>query len=216
MKNKNITNVADLQSVLKEMLKSGVETLLEAELDEELGYDRYSHQDDSSNYRNGKSTKRVRTDLGEIELDVPRDRNGEFEPQIVQKHANDLSGIEDKVISIYGKGMSQRDISEHIEDIYDMPISAQTVSKMTNKITPLIEEWQNRPLESSYPFVFMDATDYKVKQNNHIISKVAYVVVGINVDGMKDVLGIWIGENETSNFWLKVLTDARSIRWTQK
>jgi ATP/maltotriose-dependent transcriptional regulator MalT len=114
MEDKKITDVADLQSVLKEMLKSGVETLLEAELDEELGYDRYSRQDYSQNYRNGKSRKRVRTDLGEIELDVPRDRNGEFEPQIVPKHANDLSAIEDKVISMYGKGMSQRDISEHI------------------------------------------------------------------------------------------------------
>lgn len=102
--------------------------------------------------------------------------------------------------------MSQRDISEHIEDLYGMPLSAQSVSKMTDKIIPLIEEWQNRPLESSYPFVFMDAIHYKVKQNNRIISKVAYVVVGINDDGMKDVLGIWIGENETSKFWLKVLT----------
>lgn len=193
MEDKNITDVADLQSVLKKMLKSGVETLLEAELDDELGYDRYSRQGDSQNYRNGKSTKRVRTDLGEIELDVPHDRNGEFEPQIVPKHANDLSAIEDKVISMYGKGMSQRDISEHIEDLYGMPLSAQSVSKMTDKIIPLIEEWQNRPLESSYPFVFMDAIHYKVKQNNRIISKAAYVVVGINGDGMKDVLGIWIG-----------------------
>lgn len=210
MEDKNITDVADLQSVLKEMLKSGVETLLEAELDEELGYDRYSRQGDSQNYRNGKSTKRVRTDLGEIELEIPRDRNGDFEPQIVPKHANDLSAIEDKVISMYGKGMSQRDISEHIEDLYGMPLSAQSVSKMTDKIIPLIEEWQNRPLESSYPFVFMDAIHYKVKQNNRIISKAAYVVVGINDDGMKDVLGIWIGENETSKFWLKVLTDLKN------
>lgn len=210
MEDKNITDVADLQSVLKEMLKSGVETLLEAELDEELGYDRYSRQGDSQNYRNGKSTKRVRTDLGEIELEIPRDRNGEFEQQIVPKHTNNLSAVEDKVISMYGKGMSQRDISEHIEDLYGMPLSAQSVSKMTDKIIPLIEEWQNRPLESSYPFVFMDAIHYKVKQNNRIISKAEYVVVGINDDGMKDVLGIWIGENETSKFWLKVLTDLKN------
>ncbi len=210
MEDKNIKDVADLQSVLKEMLKSGVETLLEAELDDELGYDRYSREGSSSNYRNGKSSKRVRTDLGEIDLEIPRDRNGEFEPQIVPKHSSDLSAIEDKVISMYGKGMSQRDISEHIEDIYGMPISAQTISRMTDKIIPLIEEWQNRPLESSYPFVFMDAIHYKVKQNNRILSKAAYVVVGINMDGMKDVLGIWIGENETSKFWLKVLTDLKN------
>lgn len=210
MEDKNIKDVADLQSVLKEMLKSGVETLLEAELDEELGYDRYSRQGDSNNYRNGRSIKRVRTDLGEVELEIPRDRNGEFEPQIVPKHSSDLSAIEDKVISMYGKGMSQRDISEHIEELYDLPISPQTISRMTDKIIPLVEEWQNRPLESSYPFVFMDAIHYKVKQNNRILSKAAYVVVGINMDGMKDVLGIWIGENETSKFWLKVLTDLKN------
>lgn len=210
MEEKNITDVADLQSVLKEMLKSGVETLLEAELDEQLGYDKYSRDGDSSNYRNGKSNKRVRTDLGEINLEIPRDRNGDFEPQIVPKNSSDLSAIEDKVISMYGKGMSQRDISAHIEDIYGMPLSAQSISRMTDKIIPMIEEWQHRPLESKYPFIFMDAIHYKVKHNNRIVSKAAYVVVGINMDGKKDVLGIWIGENETSKFWLKVLTDLKN------
>lgn len=210
MAEKNITDVADLQSVLKEMLKSGVETLLEAELDEQLGYDKYSRDGDSSNYRNGKSNKRVRTDLGEINLEIPRDRNGDFEPQIVPKNSSDLSAIEDKVISMYGKGMSQRDISAHIEDIYGMPLSAQSISRMTDKIIPMIEEWQHRPLESKYPFIFMDAIHYKVKHNNRIVSKAAYVVVGINMDGKKDVLGIWIGENETSKFWLKVLTDLKN------
>lgn len=210
MKDKDITDVADLQSVLKEMLKSGVETLLEAELDDELGYDRYDRNSEKNNYRNGKSAKRVKTDLGEINLEVPRDRNGDFEPQIVPKHSTDISAIEDKVISMYGRGMSQRDISNHIEDIYGMPLSAQSISRMTDKIIPLVEEWQNRPLEIAYPFVFMDAIHYKVKQNNRIVSKAAYVVVGINMDGMKDVLGIWIGENETSKFWLKVLTDLKN------
>ncbi len=203
MAEKNITDVADLQSVLKEMLKSGVETLLEAELDEQLGYDKYSRDGDKSN-------KRVRTDLGELNLEIPRDRNGDFEPQIVPKNSSDLSAIEDKVISMYGKGMSQRDISAHIEDIYGMPLSAQSISRMTDKIIPMIEEWQHRPLESKYPFIFMDAIHYKVKHNNRIVSKAAYVVVGINMDGKKDVLGIWIGENETSKFWLKVLTDLKN------
>ncbi len=128
----------------------------------------------------------------------------------MSKHSSDLSAIEDKVIFMYGRGMSQRDISRHIEEIYGMPISAQTISRMTDKIMPLIEEWQNRPFESSYPFIFMDAIHYKVKQNNRIINKAAYVVVGINTDGMKDVLGIWIGENKTSKFWLKVLTDLKN------
>ena len=127
MQDKDITDVADLQSVLKEMLKTGVEKLLEAELDEELGYEPYDRQVEKTNYRNGKSTKRVKTDLGEVELKIPRDRNGEFDPQIVPKHSSDISAIEDKVISMYGKGMSQRDISEHIEDLYGMPLSAQSI-----------------------------------------------------------------------------------------
>ena len=214
MKDKNITDVADLQSVLKEMLKNGVEALLEAlleaELDDELGYERYDNTTPKSNYRNGTSKKTVRTDLGEVDLNVPRDREGEFEPQIVPKNTRDLSAIEDKVISMYGKGMSQRDISEHIEELYGLPMSAQTISRMTDKIIPVIEEWQNRPLNSEYYFIFMDAIHYKVKHNNRIVSKAAYIVIGINDDGYKDVLGIWIGENESSKFWLKVLTDLKN------
>lgn len=210
MKDKNITDVAELQSILKEMLKNGVEALLEAELDEELGYKKYDHQTEKSNYRNGTSRKKVRTDLGEVELDIPRDREGEFEPQIVSKNSRDLSAIEDKVISMYGKGLTQRDISDHIEEIYGIPMSAQTISRMTDKILPVIEEWQHRPLNSEYYFVFMDAIHYKVKHNNRIVSKAAYVVMGIDDDGFKDVLGIWIGENESSKFWLKVLTDLKN------
>jgi len=210
MKAGNIKDVAGLQSVLKDMLKDGVEALLEAELDDELGYDRYQQTTEKSNSRNGSSRKTVRTDLGEVKLDIPRDRNGEFDPQVVPKHSRDLSAIEDKVISMYGKGMTSRDISEHIEEIYGMPLSAQTISRMTDKIIPLVEEWQNRPLFSEYYFVFMDAIHYKVRQDNKIVSKAAYVVIGINDDGFKDVLGIWVGENESSKFWLKVLTDMKN------
>jgi len=210
MKNQSIEDVADLQNILKEMLKQGVENLLEAELDEELGYERYNRSGEKNNYRNGKTSKSVRTDLGEVMIETPRDRNGSFEPQILPKNSRDLSAIEDKVISMYGKGMTQRDISAHIEDIYVIPLSAQTISRMTDKIMPLLEEWQQRPLAPTYCFVFMDAIHYKVKVNNRIVSKAAYVVVGIDDDGFKDVLGIWIGENETSKFWLKVLTDLRN------
>ena len=210
MKDKDIKDVAELQSVLKEMLKNGVEALLEAELDEELGYEKYDNQTPKNNYRNGTSSKRVRTDIGEIDLEIPRDREGEFEPQIIPKNSRDLSAIEDKVISMYAKGMTQRDISDHIEEIYGIPLSAQSISRMTDKILPVIEEWQNRPLNSNYYFVFMDAIHYKVKNNGRIISKAAYVVIGISDDGFKDVLGIWIGENESSKFWLKVLTDLKN------
>lgn len=210
MKESNITDVADLQSMLKEMLKNGVEALLESELDDELGYEKYDNSALKSNYRNGSSKKTVRTDLGEIDLSIPRDRNNEYEPQVVPKHSRDLSAIEDKVISMYAKGLTTRDISQHIEDIYGIPLSAQSISRMTDKILPLVSEWQQRPLCENYYFIFMDAIHYKVKHNNRIISKAAYIVVGIDEDGYKDVLGIWIGENETSKFWLKVLTDLKN------
>lgn len=210
LKNKDIKGVADLQSVLKDILKEGVETLLEAELDEELGYDRYSNEGMKNNYRNGSSKKTVRTDLGEVELDIPRDRNGEFEPELVPKHSRDLSAIEDKVIGMYGRGMTTRDISNQIEEMYGIPLSAASISRLTDKILPAIEEWQYRPLLSRYHFVFMDAIHYKVKHNNRIVNKAAYIVVGVDEDGYKDVLGIWIGENETSKFWLKILTDLKN------
>ncbi|XMB71876.1 IS256 family transposase [Mycoplasmatota bacterium WC30] len=210
MKNKDIKGVADLQSVLKEMLKEGVETLLEAELDEELGYERYSNGGGKTNYRNGASKKTVRTDLGEVELDIPRDRNNDYEPKLVPKHSRDLSDIEDKVISMYGRGMTTRDISDHIEEIYGIPLSATSISRMTDKIIPVIEDWQFRPLLERYYFVFMNAIHYKVKQNNRIVSKAAYIVIGVDEDGYKDVLGIWIGENESSKFWLKILTDLKN------
>jgi putative transposase len=206
----DITDVISLQSMLKEMLKQGVETLLESELDEELGYPKHDKQIEKSNYRNGYSGKTVKSDLGEIRINIPRDRNNEYEPELVPKHSSDISAIQDKVISMYSKGMSTRDISSHIEELYGIPLSAESVSRMTDKIIPLIEEWQNRPLNSYYPFVFMDAIHYKVKQNNRIVSKAAYVVIGVDEDGYKDVLGLWIGENETSKFWLKVLTDMKN------
>lgn len=210
MENEGVNDVVGLQSILKDMLKQGVENLLTSELDEELGYDKYDRQKEKNNYRNGHSKKTVRSDLGELDLSIPRDRNNEYEPELVPKHTSDISAIEDKVISMYAKGMSTRDISSHIEDLYGIPLSAESVSRMTDKIVPLIEEWQNRPLNPYYPFVFMDAIHYKVKSNNRIVSKAAYVVVGIDEDGYKDVLGLWIGENETSKFWLKVLTDMKN------
>jgi transposase-like protein len=210
MREGDIKDVVNLQSMLKEMLKNGVEALLEAEMDEALGYERYDNTTEKTNYRNGKSKKKVRSDVGEIELSIPRDRNSDFEPQIVPKNSRDISAIEDKVISMYAKGMTTRDISDHIQDIYGIPISAQSISRMTDKVLPLIDEWQSRPLCEEYYFVFMDAIHFKVKQNNRIVSKAAYIVVGINDDGYKDVLGIWIGENETSKFWLKVLTDLKN------
>ena len=146
-----------------------------------------------------------------MDLEVPRDRNSEFEPEIVPKNSSDLSSIEDKVISMYAKGMSTRDISGHIEDLYNIPLSAQSISRLTDKILPVVQDWQNRPLDSKYSLSLW-MLSIKVKQNNRIVSKAAYIVIGIDTEGIKDVLGIWIGENESSKFWLKVLTDLSNIR----
>ena len=211
IKEGNLKTAGDLQSYLKDIFKDTLQEMLEAELDIELGYskgDRKNKQTD--NRRNGYSEKTVNSQLGEIELLVPRDRKGEFEPVVVPKNQRDISGIEEKVISLYARGMSTRDIHDQIKDIYGIEVSAEMVSKMTDQVLPLIKEWQNRPLEAIYPFVFLDAIHYKVREDGQIKSKAAYVVLGVNIDGMKDILGIWIGESESSKFWLGVLNELKN------
>lgn len=148
--------------------------------------------------------------MGELEIKVPRDRNGEYEPKIISKYNRNADGMEEKILSLYACGMSQRDISEQIKNLYDVEISPELVSKISEKIMPDVTAWQNRPLEAVYPFVFMDAIHYKVKENHQYITKAAYVVLGINLDGQKDILGIWIGENESSKFWLNVLNELKT------
>ena len=164
----------------------------------------------SKNYRNGYSKKTVRTQLGEVEVNVPRDRNGEYTPQIIGKYNRNADGMEEKILSLYAAGMSQRDIAEQIKKLYDVEISAELVSKISDKIIPQLNEWQNRPLESVYPFVFMDAIHYKIRENHQIVTKAAYVVLGVTLEGYKEILGIWVGGNESSKFWLSVLNELKS------
>jgi len=207
----NLKTAGDLHSYLKDMFKDALQEMLEAELEVELGYskgDKRNKQTD--NRRNGYTEKTVKTQFGEMPVEVPRDRNGEFEPIVVPKNKRDISGIEEKVIALYARGMSTRDIHEQIKDIYGIELSADMVSKITDNIIPQIKEWQNRPLESIYTFVFMDAIHYKVREDGLIKCKAAYVVLGVNLDGFKDVLGVWIGENESSKFWLGVLNDIKN------
>ncbi len=143
-------------------------------------------------------------------MNIPRDRKGEYNPKIVPKYSRDVSGIEEKVISLYAKGMSTRDIHEQIKELYGVEVSAELVSKITERIVPEIKEWQNRPLEKVYPFIFMDAIHYKVRDEGQVNKRAAYVVVGIDLEGYKDILGIWIGDNESAKFWLGVLNDLRN------
>jgi transposase-like protein len=204
-------NPGEIMTFLKEAFRDVLQEMLEAEMDVSLGYSR----DDSNckitdNSRNGYSTKKLKSEFGPVQIDIPRDRKGEFEPKIIPKYKRDVSGIEEKVISLYARGMSTRDISDQVKDLYGIDVSAEMVSKITEKIVPEIREWQGRPLESVYPFVFMDAIHYKVRTDGQIVNRAAYVVMGVNISGNKDILGIWIGENESSKFWLGVLNDLRN------
>ena len=211
IKENDIKDVNGIYDTLKDMFKDVLQEMLEAEMDVTLGYGKNEAKGkDTTNIRNGYSSKRLKTKYGNIEMDIPRDRKGEFEPKIVPKYQRNISGIEDKIIALYARGMSTRDIHDQVKDIYGIEVSAEMVSKITEKIVPEIKEWQSRPLETVYPFVFMDAIHYKIRDNGQIVNKAAYVVLGINMEGFKDVLGIWIGENETSKFWLGVLNELKN------
>ena len=211
IKDQHFTNANEVLIGLKEMFKDVLQEALEAEMDEALGYCKYdTTSKNNDNSRNGYSKKTIKTELGPVELNIPRDRNGEFEPKIVPKHQRSVNGIEDKILGLYATGMTTRDISEQIRELYGVDISAETVSNITNRILPLVSEWQNRPLEKTYSFIFMDAIHYKVREDKQIVVKAAYVVIGVNMDGEKEVLGIWIGANESSKFWLSVLNDLKN------
>lgn len=210
IKKGNFNSAADIQEALKEIMKDFIQESLEAELDNQLGYEKYDKKADINNSRNGYSKKKVKSSFGEIELDIPRDRNSDFEPKIVPKYSRNISNLEEKVISMYGLGMSTRDINKHIQEIYGVDVSAELVSKITDKIIPLIEEWQNRPLEDIYYFTFLDAVHFNVKEDKTIVKKAAYVILGVNSEGKKDVLGIYIGGNESAKFWLAVLNDLKN------
>lgn len=211
IKENELKTVGDIHSFLKDLFKDSLQEMLEAELEVGLGYSKNDKKSkETDNARNGYSSKTVKSQFGDISLDIPRDRKGEFEPKIIPKYQRNISGIEEQVISLYARGMSTRDIHDQIKDIYGIEVSAEMVSKITERIVPEIKEWQNRSLDSVYPFVFMDAIHYKVRQDGQIINKAAYVVLGVNIEGFKDILGIWIGENESSKFWLGVLNELKN------
>jgi putative transposase len=182
--------------------------MMEAEMDTTLGHGKNEKTtNNTGNRRNGHSRKTVVSEYGESEIEIPRDRNGEHNPLIVKKHQKNLTGIEEQVIALYSKGMTVRDIQDHLNRMYGVEVSPTLISNVTNKLMPMIKEWQNRPLERIYAAVFLDAIHYKVRQEGAIVNKASYMVIGIDLDGHKDVLGMWIGEHETSKFWLVVLNE---------
>jgi transposase-like protein len=208
----DISSMEDIQSLFKETIAEFMENGLDAEMDEELGYSKYDYRNkDTDNSRNGHSSKTLRTSFGDVEISVPRDRKSEFEPQILKKNQTSISqDIEEKILSMYAKGMTTGDIETHIRDIYGIEVSDTTVSRITDKILPVAKEWQQRPLESIYAVVFLDAIHYHVRSEGQVVKKAVYVAIGINLDGRKSVLGMWVGENESAKFWATVLNGLRN------
>ena len=203
----NISSMADIQDLFRETIAEFMENGLDAELDNELGYSKYDYKNkDTDNSRNGHSSKTLRTSFGDVEVSVPRDRKGEFDPQILKKNQTSISqDIEEKILSMYAKGVTTGDIETHIRDIYGVEVSDTTVSRITDKILPIAKEWQQRPLENIYAVMFLDAIHYHVRSEGQIVKKAVYIAIGINLDGRKDVLGMWVGENESAKYWASVL-----------
>ena len=207
-----VTDMAGVQDLFKELVSTVLEQGLEGELDEELGYRKYDNRNkETDNSRNGYSQKTVKSSMGEMEVNVPRDRNGDFEPQILKKHQTSLSGdIEEKILSMYAKGMSTSDIERHIREIYGLSVSDTTISRVTDKILPVVREWQQRPLESVYAVVFMDGIYFHVRSEGQIVKKAVYIAIGIQTNGIRDVLGMWIGENESAKYWMSILNSLKN------
>lgn len=203
--------VEDVQEKLRDLFKDTLQEIFEAEMDEHLSYSKHSSEGrNTGNNRNGYGQKTIQTRFGESEIDIPRDRNGDFEPKIIKKYEKTSNQLEDQIIAMYAKGMSTRDIEDHMKDIYGVEVSPTMVSKITDKILPTITEWQSRPLDRIYPIVYLDAIHFKVRKENRIINKAAYSVLGINIEGYKDILGIWVGESESASFWLGVCNDLKN------
>jgi transposase-like protein len=211
IKENNLKSAEDVQSAVRDLFASAMQEILEAELETELGYAKHDTKNKATgNSRNGHSRKTLTSEYGEVEITVPRDRKGEFEPEIIKKHQTKTTGVEEQVIALYARGVSTRDIQSHLQHLYGVEVSPTLISNITDKLLPVIKEWQNRPLQTVYAVVFLDAIHYKVKQEGRVINKAAYMVVGIDLEGCKDVLGMWIGENESSKFWLLVLNELKS------
>ena len=205
----DIETAEDIQDALKDLLGGTIKEMMEAEMDDHLGYQK-SERSDSDDYRNGYKSKRVNSSYGSMDIDVPQDRKSTFEPQIVKKRQKDISNIDQKIISMYAKGMTTRQISETIEDIYGFETSEGFISDVTDKILPQIEDWQNRPLDEVYPILYIDAIHYSVRDNGVIRKLAAYVILGINTEGKKEVLSITVGDNESSKYWLSVLNELKN------
>ena len=202
----------DINSLMRDMMSALIEGTLDGELDDTLGYDRYDYENkETDNSRNGHSKKTMHTSYGDMEVDIPRDRKGEYTPQLIPKYSTTLTkDMEEKIISMYAKGMTTGDIESHMKDLYGVDISDSTISRITDRIMPLVKEWQERPLEEVYAVVYMDAIHYHVRSEGRIVKRAVYVIIGIDMSGKKDVLGMYVGENESAKFWLTILNGLKN------
>ena len=208
---KNYSDLMGKNGAIKKLMKSALENMLEAELSDHLGYEKHSPEGrNNDNSRNGKTFKTIKTDEGQIELTIPRDRNSSFSPTVVKKYEKTLGPIEDKIISMYSKGMTTRDIQTHVEELYGLDVSPTTISNITDAIVVHAKDWQARPLNEIYPIVFFDAVHYKVREAGKVHSKAAYTCLAVDLEGKKDMLGIWVGESEGANYWLGIMTELRN------
>ena len=198
--NVKVKDGTDVNSIMRDMMSIILEGALDQELDEELGYSKYDYRNkETDNSRNGHSQKTLHTSYGDMEIDIPRDRKGDFEPQVVKKYQNSITqDMEEKIISMYAKGMTTADIESHMRELYDLEISDSTVSRITDKILPIVKEWQERPLESVYAVVFMDAIHFHARNEGRIVKRAVYIAIGIDMEGRKDVLGMYVGQNESA------------------
>lgn len=207
----NLKTADDVMVFTRDLIAPALQTILEAEMSNHLGYEKHEPKGrGTGNSRNGHSLKTMRTSFGPATLEIPRDRNGDFEPRVVPKYETVQSDVEEKIVSMYAKGMTTRDINAHMADIYGVDISAAMVSSITDKILPLVHEWQTRQLSCLYPILYLDGLHFKVRQDNKIVTKCAYIILGINESGMKEILGIWINEAEGSKFWMQVLDEIKT------
>lgn len=199
----------ELSDFLSQLQKRGIEQMLEGEMDAHLGYEKHQKANEA-NSRNGYQNKKIKTELGEHQIEVPRDRDSSFNPMLVPKRKSMVDGLENIIISFYAKGMSNSDIEQQVQELYGFEVSTSTISRITSKVTADITSWQNRPLDPTYLIVWMDGIVFKVRQDSKVINKTVYLAVGLGVSGKKEVLGLWLGKNESSSFWLSVLTDIKA------
>ena len=206
---KDIKTETDLNEFRQMLTKIAVETALNAELDDHLGFDKHE-QSDSENSRNGYTSKTLQTEDGQFEVDTPRDRSGSFEPQLVKKHQRRFTSMDDKILFLYAQGMTTREIVTTFKEMYDADVSASLISKVTDAVIEQVVEWQSRPLDAIYPIVYLDCIVVKIRQDKQVINKAVYLALGVNMEGHKELLGLWLSENEGAKFWLNVLTELQN------